>query len=300
MKKLLITVFSMLCFFLLSSITSSADTLPENVIDIERNDSTNFSTPLKSYYSVVENESDIKTYKIFLGQNASEKLTLMTSDLSGTNPKKTYDVEITDEEGTLISAKNGMGRYPEYDPKTVSVVYTPGVSQLQFKTETAGYYYVHVKPSNDGKTQYPYNVRILVGEPFYLNASKPYDVKLNSIYLTQSASSSTQSFDLSNTSAIPADAILTDFTVYGTETNRVIVSNLYGITRSLKPNSQLSWINTSYPFYSTNGVLWDQPKNAQIKMRQPFTFKKSAPILGSGTYSLTNAYISMSYKHELK
>ena len=301
MKKFLITTFSMLCFLLLPSIyTVSANTFSGDVIDIERNDSTYYTTPVNAYTSAIESESDIKTYKVILGQNSTEKLTIMTTDKTGTNPKKTYDIEIRDENNNLISSKNGMGRYGEYDAATNSVVYTPGVSQLQFNTVTAGYYYIQVKPSNDGKTEYPYNVRVLVGEPLYMHASKPYRVNLNSINLTKSLSSNTQYFDLTNISAIPVDAILTDFTVAGTESNRSIVSNLYSIKRSLKPNSDLSWIDGIFPFYQPEGNLDDRPKSAQIKVRQPFALKKSASISGSGTYSLTNAYILMDYKHEIK
>lgn len=90
---------------------------------------------------------------------------------------------------------------------------------------------------------------------------------------------------------------MTGFTIGGTDTNRHLVS-LYSIKRSLRPNSTFSWIDATFPMYSPR-ELDAVPKNAQIKVKQPYAFKHSATFDSPGTYTL-KPYVSLSYKREMK
>lgn len=109
--------------------------------------------------------------------------------------------------------------------------------------------------------------------------------------------STIQYFDLTNVSSIPDDAILTGFTIGGTETNRYLIS-LYSIKRSLCPTSTVSWIDATFPLYNPK-QLDAVPKHAQIKVKQPYAFKYSASFDLPGSYTL-KPFILISYKREMK
>lgn len=211
-------------FVILPTIGEASTT---NAIDLPRNDRTNFSMDEKSDLTTINDANDNRVYKISLGMNPTEKLTLVS--------RKTFDIEITDSNGNTIVQHVGIG--------------DEGSRQIEFPTSEIGDYYIYITPSADGRDVYPYSLRVIAGEPVYINGGS-YRVDLNTSSITSSSSTSTiQTFNLSNVSSIPNDAILTAFTIGGTETNRNLVS-LYSIKRSLRPNSSLSWINATYPLYN--------------------------------------------------
>lgn len=253
---------------------SKADTT--DVIDLPRNDSTNsLMTPEKNHLSNIVDENDSRVYKISLGMNRTEKLTIVS--------KKTFDIEITDANGTTLVQRSGFG--------------DEGNRQVEFPTSVIGEYYIYITPSVDDRNQYPYSLRVIVGEPVYMY-SNFYKVDLNTSTLTSpTTTSTTQNFDLSNVSSIPNDAILTDFTIGGTETNRTVL-NLTSIKRSLRPSSSISWIDVTYPLYGVDRLDYVS-KNSQIRMKQSFSFKQSATFYSSGTYTL-KPYVNFTYKREMK
>jgi len=275
MKKLYSLLF-IFALFVCMPLVVKANNLSEEAVELQRNDRTDFSIPEKSDLISVNGPEESRVYKIALGMNNSEKLTLVT--------RKTFDVEIFDPNGDRIVQKTGFG--------------DEGNRQVEFETRIVGDYYIQIKPAKDGRNNYPYSIRTIVGEPVYLYANPVYRVDLRTSSITsRNTTSAIQSFDLTNVSSIPDDAILTGFTIGGTETNRNLVS-LYSIKRSLRPNSAFSWIDATFPLYSPNH-LDAVPKHAQIKVKQPYSFRFSASFNRPGTYTL-KPFVLISYKREMK
>jgi len=275
MKKLYSLLF-IFALFVCMPLVAKANDLSEEAVELQRNDRTDFSIPEKSDLISVNGPEESKVYKIALGINKSEKLTLVS--------RKTFDVEIFDPNGDRIVQKTGFG--------------DEGNRQVEFETRIVGDYYIQIKPAKDGRNNYPYSIRTIVGEPVYLYANPVYRVDLRTSSITsRNTTSAIQSFDLTNVSSIPDDAILTGFTIGGTETNRNLVS-LYSIKRSLRPNSAFSWIDATFPLYSPNH-LDAVPKHAQIKVKQPYYFRFSASFNRPGTYTL-KPFVLISYKREMK
>ncbi|XQY91690.1 hypothetical protein ACNRWW_19715 [Metabacillus sp. HB246100] len=279
MKKI-ISVLMLLTVFItllpnLADASTSSELAIENAVELPRNDSTNFSMPEKNDLTDIVDASDSRAYKISLGMNPTEKLTIIT--------EKTFDIEITDANGITLVQRSGVG--------------TEGNRQVEFPTSEVGDYFIYITPSEDGRNLYPYSLRVIVGEPIY-HYSNSYRVNLSTSTLTSSKTTSAiQSFDLSNVSTIPNDAIVTGFTIGGTEVNRSLLS-LYSIKRSLRPTSSFSWIDATFSLYKRDQLDY-VPKSNQIRLKQSFSFKQSATFLSSGTYTLT-PYVSLSYKRELK
>lgn len=273
MKKIISVLMLLTMFVILPNLGEASTT---NVIDLQRNDSTNtLMTPEKNHLSTIVDENDSRAYKVSLGMNRTEKLTIVS--------KKTFDIVITDSNGTTLVQRSGFG--------------DEGNRQVEFPTSEIGDYYIYITPSADGRDQYTYSLRVIVGEPVYIY-SNYYKVDLNTSTLkSPTTTSTTQTFDLSNVSSIPNDAILTDFTIGGTETNRTIL-NLTSIKRSLRPSSNVSWIDVTYPLYGVDRLDY-VPKNSQIRMKQSFSFKQFATFYSSGTYTL-KPYVSFTYKREMK
>lgn len=275
MKKFFSLLF-ILSLFVFMPLVTNANDLSEEAIELQRNDRTDFSIPEKSDLTSIMGDGDSKIYKVALGMNRSEKLTLVT--------RKTFDVTITDPNGDRIVQETGLG--------------DEGNRQVEFETSIVGEYYIQIKPSEYGRNNYPYSLRTIVGEPVYLYANPSYRVDLRTSSISsRKTTSDIQYFDLTNISSIPDDAILTDFTIGGKETNRYLVS-LYSIKRSLRPTSSFSWIDATFPLYNPK-QLDAVPKHAQIKVKQPYAFKYSASFDLPGTYTL-QPFVLISYKREMK
>lgn len=142
MKKLYSLLFILFLFVFMPSITN-ANGLYEGATDLQRNDSTNYFIDEKNDLTTITGEDDSRIYKISLGMNASEKLTLVS--------RKTFDVEITGPNGNTIVQRTGVG--------------DEGYRQVEFETSYVGDYYIQINPSNDGRSDYPYSLRVIAGEP---------------------------------------------------------------------------------------------------------------------------------------
>lgn len=266
----------------MSPIAISADTSTpdqvEDAIELPRNDKTDRTMPEKNHLTEINSDTDSRVYKIELGMNPTEKLTIVS--------QKTYDIVITDSNGNTIIQRNEIGE--------------EGSRQVEFPTDNYGDYYLFITPSDDGRTQYPYSLRVIVGEPIYLYYGNEYQINLlNSSLTPTNTTSRIQYFDLSDIDSIPEGSILTGFTVGGTEVNRSSLS-LYSIKRSLRPNSSLNWIDATYPLYSPSD-LDVAPKSDQILVKQGWAFRHSADFYPgeTATYTLTPK-ITLDYKIEMK
>ncbi|TCI67857.1 hypothetical protein EVJ22_13445 [Exiguobacterium sp. SH0S7] len=275
MKKILFV--ATLFLFMLNPVLSANASTFEEAVELPRNDSTSFVIPEKNDLTTINNNDDVRTYKVFLGMNQTEKLTLIS--------QKTYAVEIYDAQGITLAKREKVGE--------------EGNRQLTFETASTGWYYVEINPSDtDFKTDYPYSLRVIVGEPLYVNNINPYTVNLGSSSITSTSNASRiQYFDLSNEASIPDDAILTSVTIGGSESNRYLL-DLYSIKRSIRPSSTVSWIHTGFPLYDASNLDY-VAKSSQIRMKQFYSFQHSARLNSSGTYTLSPT-IWMYYKKELK
>lgn len=101
-------------------LVTNANDLSEEAIELQRNDRTDFSIPEKSDLTSIMGDGDSKIYKVALGMNRSEKLTLVT--------RKTFDVTITDPNGDRIVQETGLG--------------DEGNKQVEFETSIVGEYYI--------------------------------------------------------------------------------------------------------------------------------------------------------------
>lgn len=257
---------------------ASAETNFDNAIELQRNDSTDLSIPEKNALTTITDQSDSRIYKISLGMNPSEKVTLVSG--------KKFDIEITDPDGSTIAQATAIGGYNTTDTR-----------QVVFPTSKVGDYYVEITPSTFGGTQYPYSLRVIVGEPIY-TYGHTHKVNLLSSSITSSrTTSAVQYFDLSSVSTIPEDAVLTDIFVGGNDVNAMLL-NLYSSKRSIRPNSTYTWIDAAFPLYR-KGNLDYVPKSQQVRVKQRFAFKHSSSFEQSGTYTLTPA-ITLTYKKEMK
>jgi hypothetical protein len=246
------------------------------IIDLPRNDSTNFSMLEKNDLTSIIDENDKRIYRVSLGMNPYEKFTIVS--------QKTFDIVITDSDGVVLAQRTGFG--------------VEGNRQVEFPTSKVEDYYIYITPSNDEKNQYPYSLRVIAGEPVYFYYNN-YTVNLNSSSITKSSpSSSIQTINLTNISEIPSDAILTSFTVYGQQIGRENIS-LYSLKRSIRPSSSYSWIDAGYSLFTTDKLDY-VAKDKQVRMKQSFSFKHSASFTGTGTYTLQNPSIKFSYKREMK
>ena len=75
MKKFFSLLF-ILSLFVFMPLVTNANDLSEETIELQRNDRTDFSIPEKSDLTSIMGEGDSKIYKVALGMNRSEKLTL--------------------------------------------------------------------------------------------------------------------------------------------------------------------------------------------------------------------------------
>lgn len=278
MKKLYALLFT-LTLFVLMPLSIDANSLYGEVIDLPRNDSIHSLIPEKNDLTTIVDDTDSRFYKVSLGMNDEESLTLVPSR------NKTFDVEIMDNTGNVIVQRYGVGN--------------DGNRQIKFETNYIGDYYIYIKPSNDGGSDYPYSLRVVAGEPVYLVSNPGHRVNLNTTSITSSkTTSSIQYFDLTNVSSIPDDAILTNILVGGTETNRHL-TDLYTLKRSIRPDSTYTWINAVFPLYQPN-QLDHVSKYAQVKVKQRYAFRISGTFSSSGTYTLSQPYIILNYKREMK
>lgn len=278
MKKFYALLFT-LTLFVLMPLTIDANSLYEDAIDLPRNDSIHSLIPEKNDLTTIVDDTDSRFYKVSLGMYDEESLTLVPSR------NKTFDVEIRDNAGNPIVQRYGVG--------------DNGNRQIKFATNYIGDYYIYIKPSNDGGSDYPYSLRVIAGEPVYLALNPGHRVNLNTTSITSSkTTSSIQYFDVTNVSSIPDDAILTHILVGGTETNRYL-TDLYTLKRSIRPDSTYTWINAEFPLYQPQ-QLDHVPKYAQVKVKQRYAFRISGTFSSSGTYTLSQPYIILNYKREMK
>ncbi|WP_339262692.1 hypothetical protein [Lysinibacillus sp. FSL K6-3209] len=119
MKKFFSLLF-ILSLFVFMPLVTNANDLSEEAIELQRNDRTDFSIPEKSDLTSIMGDGDSKIYKVALGMNRSEKLTLVT--------RKTFDVTITDPNGDRIVQETGLG--------------DEGNKQVEFETSIVGEYYI--------------------------------------------------------------------------------------------------------------------------------------------------------------
>ncbi|MGG1698462.1 MULTISPECIES: hypothetical protein [Bacillus] len=281
MRKIL---FGLVIIILLSTISFNAQAAdePSNSIELKRNN--NFIKPDETQTTITHAE-DRRLYKVSLGMNKTEKLTLRSS--------KTFDVIITNPNSEIISQSRGIGR---------STINEEGTAQVEFPTNTVGDYLIYIEPSDDKKNQFPYELNVAVGVPvlYPIPTSSVMEkrITLNQASITSfNKTSSLQYFDLSNDSSIPDNSYITEVRTDGPDSGRNSLS-LYTLKRSIRPNSSMTWIDTKYPDFKIYPSYY--PNGTWNPVKQKYAFKIYALTFNQpGTYTFyPNIYIG--YKVELK
>ncbi|MBD3859063.1 hypothetical protein IEE86_04880 [Bacillus sp. 28A-2] len=274
MRKFL---FGLVITILLSTISFNAQAADEP-IELKRSNA--FSIPDESK-TTIKNTDDHRIYKVYLGMNKTEKLTLRSP--------KTFDVKITNPNSEVISQSRGIGK---------STINEEGTAQIEFPTVTEGDYLIYIKPSDDDKNQFPYELNVTVGMPVLYSPVMEKRITLNQTSITSfKKTSSLQNFDLSNDSSIPNNSYITEVRTDGPDIGRNSLS-IYTLKRSIRPNSSMTWINTTYPDFKVYPAGY--PNGAWVPVKQKYSFQVSASTFNQpGTYTFDpNIYIV--YKVELK
>ncbi|MCC9088192.1 MULTISPECIES: hypothetical protein [Bacillus] len=274
MRKFL---FGLVITILLSTIPFNAQAVDEP-IELKRSNA--FSIPDEAKTTII-NTDDHRLYKVYLGINKTEKLTLRSS--------KTFDVKITNPNNEIILQSKGIGR---------STINEEGSAQIEFPTDTEGDYLIYIEPSDDNKNKFPYELNVTVGKPVLYSPIMEKRLTLNQASITSfNRTSSLQYFDLSNDSSIPNHSYITEVRTDGPDSGRNSLS-LYTLKRSIRPNSSMTWIDTTYPNFKVYPSGY--PNGSWIPVKQKYAFQVSAlTFYQPGTYTFyPNIYIS--YKVELK
>lgn len=277
MKKFL---YGLVITMLLSSISFNAQAAEEPTAPIELKRSNAFSIPDEAKTTIISKD-DHRIYKVYLGINKTEKLTLRSS--------KTFDVKITNPNNEVISQSKGIGK---------STINEEGIAQIEFPTDLEGDYLIYIEPSNDDKNKFPYELNVTVGMPVLYSPLMEKRITLNQASITSfNKTSSLQYFDLSNDNSIPDNSYITEVRTDGPDSGRNSLS-LYTLKRSIRPNSSMTWINTTYPNFKVYPAGY--PKGAWVPVKQKYSFQVSALTFNQpGTYTFDpNIYIV--YKVELK
>ncbi|KIL12923.1 hypothetical protein [Bacillus safensis] len=281
MRKIL---FGLVTIILLSTISFNAQAAdePSNSIELKRSNA--FYSPDEAM-TIITHAEDRRLYKVSLGMNKTEKLTLRSS--------KTFDVKITNPNSEIISESRGIGR---------STINEEGTAQVEFPTDTVGDYLIYIEPSDDKKKQFPYELNVTVGMPvlYPIPASSVMEkrITLNQASITSfNKTSSLQYFDLSNDSSIPNNSYIIEVRTDGPDSGRNSLS-LYTLKRSIRPNSSMTWINTTYPNFKVYPAYY--PNGSWNPVKQKYAFRISALTFNQpGIYTFDpNIYIG--YKVELK
>ncbi|AVI42707.1 hypothetical protein [Bacillus pumilus] len=277
MKKFL---YGLVITLLLSTISFNAQAAeqPNTPIELERSNA--FSIPNEAKTTIISKD-DHRIYKVYLGINKAEKLTLRSS--------KTFDVKITNPKSEVISQSKGIGK---------STINEEGTAQIEFPTDLEGDYLIYIHPSDDDKNQFPYELNVTVGMPVLYSPVMEKRITLNQASITSfNKTSSLQYFDLSNDSSIPDNSYITEVRTDGPDSGQNSLS-LYTLKRSIRPNSSMTWIDTKYPNFRNYPSYY--PNGSWNPVKQKYAFKISALTFNQpGTYTFyPNVYIG--YKVELK
>ncbi|MGE6630401.1 hypothetical protein [Bacillus sp. NPDC077027] len=273
-------IFCLATIILLSNGTFTAQATDETnqAIELERHKGFRNATEVKT---TIVDEHDSRLYKVSLGMNSTEKLTLRSS--------KTFDVKITSPNGEIITQRTGIGRNTLNDE---------GVAQVEFPTDTVGNYFISIKSSNDNKNQFPYELNVAAGTPVLYPFDIEKKISLNRTSITSfNKTSSIQYFDLTNEISIPDHSYITEVRTDGPDSGRNLLS-LYTLKRSIRPDSNMTWFNTTYPNFTLFPAGY--PNGAWIPVKQRFAFRISASTFYQpGTYTI-DPTIYIVYRVELK
>ncbi|MFL0198245.1 hypothetical protein ACJDU8_22170 [Clostridium sp. WILCCON 0269] len=144
---------------------------------------------------------------------------------------------------------------------------------------TSGYYYVKVSsPLNGG------GYRFYIGGPDYTLGNYTYTAS-SAVTLTPTVNSVQATYNLSNISSIPNNAIVYYVSIQGTQTN--IATNQY---RSLKIAGDSSWITTSMYTY-----VADVPVASNKILKNQWVFKLDGKVSTSTGYFKLIPQITFDY-----
>jgi hypothetical protein len=276
MKKIYTLILSICFVFLFASTTFAAtinETEPNDSASgaqlIQRNNEDPASVASGNYNGQnvvvgnIANSTDQDWYKVYLPANSNTILGINSTALSGTGFFDVYDDSFNLIK-TISYQKNSsyFGTTPYY----VSI-------------PTTGYYYVKVYSAVNGG-----DYRFYIGGPDYALGSYTYNAS-NAVNLTPTIKSAQATYDLSNISSIPNNAIVYSFSIQGTKTNNA--TNQY---RSLKIAGDSSFINTSMYSYVAN-----IPVISNKILKNQWIFKLDGNVSTSTGYFKLIPQITFSY-----
>ena len=154
-----------------------------------------------------------------------------------------------------------------------------GCTPYYVNIPTTGYYYIKVSSTLNGG-----DYRFYIGGPDYALNSYIYTAP-SALTLTPTISSVQATYDLSNITTIPNNAIVYHVALYGTKTNSA--SNQY---RSIKISGDSSWISTPTYTYVT-----DVPVVNNKILKNPWVFKLDGTVSVSTRYFNLIPQITFSY-----
>ncbi|ENK1244580.1 hypothetical protein AB2063_002789 [Clostridium botulinum] len=226
----------------------------ESSIEIERNDNNDFYGSPKYILSSINGSNDEDWYSVFL-KEGEETLTLQSFH-------KDLSAEVVSKSGEELLKNTVFG------PNTKK--------QAKFKVAQTGTYYIHIK-NNTGTYSEQAEYRLTIGLPVY--TLKYYTVDFNNVVSVdpRTGKSNTVTFDLTNNSQIPEDAVLMRVSINGKESGRA-----YKRTRSIKAADQTRWIDTTESLFNKDNLIHPYP----IKLKQRWQFKHEANELFSNSYAL--------------
>ncbi|MDU1421688.1 MAG: hypothetical protein E6917_12330 [Clostridium botulinum] len=226
----------------------------ESAIEIERNNNNDFYKSPKYILYSINGSNDEDWYSVFL-KEGEETLTLQSFH-------KDLSAEVVSKDGKKL-LQNTV-----FDPTTKK--------QAKFKVAQTGTYYIHIK-NNNGSYSEQAEYRLTIGLPVY--TVKYYTVEFNNFVSVNSRTgkSNIVTFDLTNNSKIPEDAVLMAVSIGGRESGTA-----YSRTRSIRAANQNRWIDTTEFLFKKDNLIYPYP----IKLKQRWQFKHEAGELLSNSYAL--------------
>ncbi|WP_446896970.1 hypothetical protein ACSVC9_08005 [Clostridium sp. LBM24168] len=268
MKKFYIAVLS-LCFVALFATTSFAASANE----IEPNNSYNQAQLIQRNN---ENPAEIVNGN-YQGQYVA------IGSLSDSTDEDWYKVYLPADSKTILginsSKLSNVGYFDIYDQNlnhitNVNHVQDPsyfGPTPYRINIPTAGYYYIKVHSDLIGG-----DYRFYIGGPDYSVDNYTYNAA-SALTLTPTINSAQASYDLTNVSSIPDDAIVYNLALGGTRTNHATDEE-----RSIKIAGDSSWILTPDYTFTT-----DVPVLNNKLLKNVWTFKLDGNVSKyTGTYKL--------------
>lgn len=276
MRKIYATILG-LCFVFLFSTTAFAATINET----EVNDSASTAQLIQA-----NNEDPSKIISgNYDGQN------VVVGNITSTTDEDWYKVYLPANSRTILginsSALSGSSFFDVYDEnlnliRKVDYVSSSayfGATPFYVNIPTAGYYYVKVS-----STLLTGEYRFYIGGPDYALNSYTYNAT-SPVTLTPTIKTVQATYDLSNITSIPSNAIVYYVSLQGTKVNSA--TNQY---RSIKIEGDSSWISTSSYTYVAN-----VPVISNKTLRNRWTFKLDGTVSTSTGYFNLTPQIKFSY-----